>query len=306
MKRSSIIWGVIFILVGTLILLRSFDIIQFSWWSFWRLWPVILILIGVSLIPVKDWIKTTISIIILVGSFLFIITTYNHEETFCTKFNNNWKDIKAEIKNNNLTSSNSATFPDSVTTVNLDIEIPECKDFSTKSHNQSGVLLETVGITVFNLSTKTTDNIANCTLNPVFPDTDIKEANLFLTESLIYTMNVQSKSKRNYLDFSNVNISELNFTAVEYNKTWDIKLGEKFSPVKVNLVTNNDVKEIILTIPESVGIKFSTPDINEIDNWNNLNRKGDCFFSENYETAQVKIEINVDQVQNSSFTFIQY
>lgn len=306
MKRSSIIWGVIFILVGTLILLRSFDIIQFSWWSFWRLWPVILILIGVSLIPIKDWIKTTISIIILVGSFLFIISTYNHEEIFCTKFHNNWSDIKAEIKNNNLTSSNSATFPDSVTTVNLNIEIPECKDFSTKSHNQSGVLLETVGITVFNLSTKTTDNIANCTLKPVFPDTDIKEANLFLTESLIYTMNVQSKSKRNYLDFSNINISELNFTAVEYNKTWDIKLGEKFSPVKVNLVTNNDVKEITLTIPESVGIKFSTPDINEIDNWNNLNRKGDYFFSENYETAQIKIEINVDQVQNSSFTFIQY
>jgi membrane protein DedA with SNARE-associated domain len=48
--RDSLVWGIILIVIGGIFLLHQFDINvwHFLWQSFWRLWPVILIVWGVQ------------------------------------------------------------------------------------------------------------------------------------------------------------------------------------------------------------------------------------------------------------------
>lgn len=73
MKFRNIFWGVILIFVGVLFILQNLGIIYFDWLSLWRLWPVILVLWGVSIIPVNNWIKVILVLLILGASLSFML-----------------------------------------------------------------------------------------------------------------------------------------------------------------------------------------------------------------------------------------
>jgi len=76
MSFKKVFWGAVLILIGVLIILRNVGTISFTWWSLLRLWPLILVLWGISLIPMKEWIKLLASFLILIFAF-FMITRDN-------------------------------------------------------------------------------------------------------------------------------------------------------------------------------------------------------------------------------------
>lgn len=61
MSYKKVFWGVILVLIGLLVLLKNLDVIHFSWFAFWRLWPLLLILWGISVLPIRDWLKLAIT-----------------------------------------------------------------------------------------------------------------------------------------------------------------------------------------------------------------------------------------------------
>jgi hypothetical protein len=72
MKYRHLFWGLILITIGLLFILNNFGVISFSWYSFWRLWPVILLFWGISILPVKDTVKYILLGATLV-SMIFVI-----------------------------------------------------------------------------------------------------------------------------------------------------------------------------------------------------------------------------------------
>ena len=52
MKYKPLFWGLILIAIGMLFILGNLGIVHFSWFSFWRLWPVILLFWGITILPV--------------------------------------------------------------------------------------------------------------------------------------------------------------------------------------------------------------------------------------------------------------
>jgi hypothetical protein len=50
MKTGKIVWGMIYIFIGSIFLLDNFTVIDFYWVSVWRFWPVIFILIGINML----------------------------------------------------------------------------------------------------------------------------------------------------------------------------------------------------------------------------------------------------------------
>lgn len=73
MKTKNVIWGLVLVLIGLLFILKNLDIIYFSWFSIWRLWPMGLVLIGVAILPVKSGIKIALAIITLVIAAIVLI-----------------------------------------------------------------------------------------------------------------------------------------------------------------------------------------------------------------------------------------
>lgn len=77
MSYKKIFWGVFLIFIGILIILKNTGMVYFSWWSVFRLWPLLLILWGISVIPVKDYVKVILSLI-TVGLGLILIVNSTH------------------------------------------------------------------------------------------------------------------------------------------------------------------------------------------------------------------------------------
>lgn len=75
MKYKNLFWGVILILLGVLYLLKQFDVIWFNWRDILSLWPLILVLWGISILPVKPLYKFIASVVAIV---LMLLLIYNN------------------------------------------------------------------------------------------------------------------------------------------------------------------------------------------------------------------------------------
>lgn len=75
MKNKNLLLGIILLFVGVVALLASLDIFEFRWSIVWHLWPLLLIIIGVMVLPVKDWLKA----ILLLASLAVGILLYRYE-----------------------------------------------------------------------------------------------------------------------------------------------------------------------------------------------------------------------------------
>ena len=79
MKTKNVIWGLVLVLIGTLFILKNMDVIYFSWHSIWKLWPVVLVLIGIAILPIKNGIKIILTIIALIIATVILIMSPNFQ-----------------------------------------------------------------------------------------------------------------------------------------------------------------------------------------------------------------------------------
>jgi hypothetical protein len=74
MKYKHIFWGLLLITTGTLSILRTMEVICFSWWSVLSFWPLILVWIGIKLLPVKEGWKALFALLVLALAVLLLLT----------------------------------------------------------------------------------------------------------------------------------------------------------------------------------------------------------------------------------------
>ena len=65
MKSRNLFIGIILLFVGVVTLLTTLDVITVSWRIIWRLWPMLLIFIGIAILPLKDWLKAVLMLVAL-------------------------------------------------------------------------------------------------------------------------------------------------------------------------------------------------------------------------------------------------
>lgn len=78
MKYSNIFWGIVLITVGTLFALKNFDVISFSWHSFFRLWPFLLVFWGVAVIPIKAIYKFILTLVFIALAVFILFQNPGH------------------------------------------------------------------------------------------------------------------------------------------------------------------------------------------------------------------------------------
>lgn len=75
MKSRNLFLGIIILFIGVVSLLAALDIFDFSWRIAWRLWPILFIFAGISILPVKEWLKA----VLLVLTLALGVVLYQHE-----------------------------------------------------------------------------------------------------------------------------------------------------------------------------------------------------------------------------------
>jgi len=75
MKNKRLFWGIILLFIGVVALLASLGVFQFSWLTARKLWPILLIIIGVMILPTNDMVK----VILLVATLALGGVLYHYE-----------------------------------------------------------------------------------------------------------------------------------------------------------------------------------------------------------------------------------
>jgi hypothetical protein len=124
MSYKKIFWGIVLIMIGILFILKNAGIVFVSWHMVWSLWPVLIILWGISVIPVNGWIKLVASLLVVIAGFL-LVQRDPGSDNFSWRFDrhNDWND---EWNNNNSgdnQQSLSEIYNDSIRYAKLNFEV---------------------------------------------------------------------------------------------------------------------------------------------------------------------------------------
>jgi hypothetical protein len=90
MKSKNIFWGVLLVGLGVLFILKNLGVIYFSWHDIFRIWPLLLVLIGITILPIKPGYKALFSVIALIVAFLLIFLLPHREYSWESRFPFYW------------------------------------------------------------------------------------------------------------------------------------------------------------------------------------------------------------------------
>ena len=75
MKSRNLFLGIIILFAGVIALLAALDVIDFSWIVAWKLWPMLFIIMGIAILPVKEWLRA----VLLLAALALCVLLYQHE-----------------------------------------------------------------------------------------------------------------------------------------------------------------------------------------------------------------------------------
>jgi len=106
MRSDRLIPGTILVIIGVVFLLDNFGVINFSWWSFFSLWPILLIMGGVNLVFAhnrSNWATALKIVVLIAGMSILIVDGLTHRSDNWQGWRFHWnRDFDDDHNNNNI------------------------------------------------------------------------------------------------------------------------------------------------------------------------------------------------------------
>lgn len=89
MKSKNLFIGILVLFTGVVALLATLHVFEFHWSTLWNLWPMILIICGISMLPMNDRLKSILLVVALgLGCMLYYFENQKYEGNFIRRFFN--------------------------------------------------------------------------------------------------------------------------------------------------------------------------------------------------------------------------
>ncbi len=315
MKFRNIFWGVILIFAGVLFILQNLGLVHFNWMAMWRLWPVILVLWGVSIIPVKDWIKIILVLLVLGGSLTFMLnktvawdnnkhnTEWFDDEFFEENFDEDFDDTNRSYS----TQTFNIPMEDSSKYVNLKLEAAAGKftvfektdnlvNFNRKGNSsQYSYLLKSIDsssvidIEMENASVSLGKNHTN-------------SVNIALNNFPIWAIDLETGAADVDFDLKQFKVNVINIEGGA--ASIKVILGDKYDETHVNV--DAGASEIVIKIPEESGCKLDLESVFSSKKIKGFEKTDHGKYrTANFDEAVNKVYIDAEAAV-SSFTIIRY
>ncbi len=306
MNTKNIFSGIFFITLGTLWIMKTLEFITFSWLDFFRLWPVIFIFIGISIIPIKDWIKLVLQILMLAGTIglLFITNSENGIQVGRHYRIESMLDTTIVVNENSEVPSLYKEEDITSATLNLDINASKVTFYK--------------GVELFKLADSTQSGQGDVEIEKRINDKNAivdvklypveKRSNIFprfkvlLGEKPIWTINLDLSATSSEIDLSQFKVEKLN---IEANASdFNLKLGNLCKNVFVTV--ESGASSIKVRVPKNMKCVVIKDNVLSSFNVKGLKKVGDDRFetSSNEKTEGV-IEITI-AADVSSVDIIRY
>ena len=311
MKFRNIFWGIILVFIGTLGILNNLNVIDFSWHKLWALWPVVLILWGISILPVKDFLKTLLVVVTLLLSVFYISTEAVNNNSFSSHFrwnfhNDNYYDdddesYNYEEDNDSLIAGNSGSFlipfPENIKTATLIVDAV-AGEFDLRDSTTN---LATFKINNKYLARKYTYFVKtqgdNAKVNITFKKHEnVKlghnkgKAVLKLNSKPVWDLQFNAGAADLEMDLSAFKVKKVDIDAGAANI--DVKIGDKLK--KVNVDIDAGASSITLRIPKNAACVVDVDTFLSDKTFEGFEKRDGKYYSENYENNDTVVKISID------------
>lgn len=314
MKFRNIFWGVILIFVGILFILQNLHIVYFDWVSLWRLWPVLLVLWGVSIIPVNDWIKIILVLAILGASVTFILNRTEYLDTshdFELFSDRNWDNWDEDESNNKSHKYSTQTFnipyDDSSSYVDLYMEAAAGKFIIDNKSDDLLSFKRKGNSSEYSYIIKTSDSTSDINIEMESPSINLGKNNKNMVDISLNTMpvwDIDLDAGAASIDFNLKDYKIRNLDIEGGAASIKIWLGDLYHSSDINLSAG--ASSVIINVPRASGCKLSLESVlsdKKLEGFEKTDR-GE-YITSNFDEATNKIFIDAEAAV-SSFTIIRY
>lgn len=287
MQTSKIFWGVFFLVLGILYLLNNYINLSDFLDQLWKLWPIILILIGLKIFFSNKTFKLSFNILFAIILSLFIYSFVFHPFN-CMRFNLKIEDGKEEI----ISQSYLENIKEGELNISFDIgEINIAKSNDKMIYGKAKSVLGNYFFDGEILDSKAKYELKLKENKIVIKNKLANYSDLKLGEKIPWTI----KSDLNFCKF-NWNLKQiklLNLDLISNLSEGTIKLNSVIDSTKINLKLNLSKTKIYLE--DSVGYKIKANlGLSKLKADNVIKINSHEYQSENFESASKKIFISID------------
>lgn len=288
MKKSGINIGLVLIIIGIIWILRSAGVIDFSiWYSFLKLWPLIFIAIGLSLIfSHKSFAK-----LIIWAVFLAILLLYGiFGGTIRNKINdssNQERGIGSFSHSEKLLSNtDNARMKLEVGGATVNIDSNEIQLFDAEIYDED---------IVFDIENDRSSDIRIYSQKERRSTSDLGDRYLWdieMSDKIPWELILNAGAVKGDLDLTDLEINELDINIGA--STLEISFSDISNVADVNIKAG--VSNINLYIPENVGVKISMRSVLVAKNFGSagFRKSGNNYYSKNYDDTDNKIFIEIE------------
>ncbi|MEZ5084451.1 MAG: DUF5668 domain-containing protein [Bacteroidales bacterium] len=298
MKYGNIFWGVILITLGVLFALRNLDIYFFSWGSIFRLWPLVFVFWGISLLPVKSGMKLLLTVVTVVVAIILLASYPGRGYHFF----NGWKDhitIGRDYDDNEEQNwedqIHSEEFDDAIQYATLNFDAA-AGDFKIRGVTSKLFEFETEGnagpYTAITKDIGEDAVIIDFSQKHFRGGKDIENSVwMNLNENPVWNLNIDVGAAKLDMDLSTFKIEKLDVDGGAADI--DIKIGNKFKKTKVNI--DAGASGITIKIPLESACEVHTNTIlsgRDLEGFNKI--KNGLYQTPNFSDSANQVFIDVD------------
>ncbi|MDY0102424.1 MAG: DUF5668 domain-containing protein [Lentimicrobium sp.] len=307
MSYKKIFWGVMLVLIGVMFILKNTGIIFFDWLTIWRLWPLVLILWGISIIPVKDYVKLILSLVFIALSILLV---NRYDKTGYYSFGWNGHDQRRHFEWNDNDSENTneskqemfQTLDSLITHVELKLEAA-AGDFRIDENIPEDKMLTFVKTgSIGNYSMTSRDDSTKRFVELKINESNIRMNNrsnrvqLGLNTYPVWDFDLDIGAASIDFDLSSYRVGNLKIDGGA--SSIKVKLGEAMEHTDVDI--DAGAASIDLFIPEGAGAELKTETALTSRNFQGFTKiKNGLYRTDNFETSAQKIKIDIDAAVSS-------
>lgn len=289
MKYKNIFWGIVLIAIGIMFILKNLDIISFNWLMLIQMWPLILIFWGISLIPVKDYIKFILMVVSLVIGLL-LVNYYKSDVYFGWHFNS---DDKKNWTEQRMTETYDSTI--SRATLKMDAVAGEFKIEGTTDKLIDFVSKGNIGDYKMLVSNEDSNKVVKIGLesNVVRINNHDKgnDTRILLNSNPIWSVIFEAGASEVNFDLSNFKIDKIKFDGGASDVK--LKIGNKIPMVNIDI--DAGASSIKIKIPKESACELISDNVlssKHLDGFTNIN--DNVYRTADFDKSENKIYIKMD------------
>ena len=277
-------------------MLNNFGVLEFGMRAFWSLWPLILILWGISVLPIKDWMKITGLVIVLVFTISFFdrlthrspwFFFHNHEFS-----GRDWNFDNDEDNGDENNKDQTLTVPfDSLSRKGVLKLVAAAGNFNIQGVTSDFISFSKTGnIGNYTLTTSDSNGVKNINLNMekthVRRNENKNKVDITLNDKPAWNFNFDIGAAEIILDLRDYRIDTTVFNAGA--SSIDVKIGEK-NP-KTVMTFNAGASSIKVAIPKGSGCEVRSESFLISKEFEGFDKKGDGLYqTSNFNVSKNKV-----------------